>query len=354
MFILKRLFCRTVQLGFRAVLPVLPYREPAIIHKCEDLKEILNKEEVDNVLIVTDKGIKNLGLLNPIEEALINSGIKYTVYDNTRANPTVGNIEEALAIYKKEGCKGIIAVGGGSSIDSAKALGARVVYPNRSVNKLGGLLRVWKRLPLLIAVPTTAGTGSETTLAAVITDENTHHKYAMMSFPLIPHYALLDPQMTYSLPASLTATTGMDALCHAIEAYIGRSTTKETRFYAKEASRLVFENIKDAYDNGYNILARENMLKAAYMAGISFSKSYVGYIHAIAHTLGGQYGTPHGLANAVIMPYILEDYGEAIYKKLYDLALVSHVCEKDDSYEVAAKKFIEAIKEMNHSPLNFV
>ena len=232
-------------------------------------------------------------------------------------------------------------------MDCAKALGARVAYPKKTIGKMGGVLRILRRLPTLIAIPTTAGTGSETTLAAVITDSKTHHKYALMSFPLIPHYAVLDATLTYTLPPHMTGTTGMDALTHAVEAYIGRSTTKETRRLALKAAKLVFENIEKAYNDGYNHEARENMLHAAYKAGIAFSKSYVGYIHAVAHSLGGRYGTPHGLANAVIMPYVLDSYGKCVYKKLHRLGIAAGVCTESDSYEAGAKKFIEAIKLLN-------
>lgn len=210
-----------------------------------------------------------------------------------------------------------------------------------------GILRVLRPLPTLIAIPTTAGTGSEVTLAAVITDSEKHHKYALMSFPLIPHYAVLDPELTYSLPKGLTATTGMDALTHAVEAYIGRSTTKETRRLALEAVRLVFENIETAFEDGKNRTARENMLNAAYKAGVAFSKSYVGYIHAVAHSLGGQYGTPHGLANAVIMPYLLEAYGETVYKKLHRLGIAAGISTAEQTDKDAAEIFIDAIKELN-------
>ena len=168
-----------------------------------------------------------------------------------------------------------------------------------------------------------------------------------MSFPLIPRYAVLDATLTYSLPPQLTATTGMDALTHAVEAFIGRSTTKETRRLALEATKLVFENIETAYQEGKNHEAKENMLYAAYKAGCAFSKSYVGYIHAVAHSLGGKYGTPHGLANAVIMPYVLETYGECVYKKLHQLGIAAGVCSESDSHEAGAKKFITAIKELN-------
>ncbi len=328
-------------------LPLLPYREPKIVGSCLELGKVLNKEKATSVLVVTDKGIVNNGLLMPVEEVLKTNKIPYSIYDDTLPNPTVINVEDALKLYHKNKCNAIIAIGGGSAMDCAKAVGARVVYPKRTVNQLGGKLKAWRKLPTFIAIPTTAGTGSETTLAAMITDSATHHKYAIMSFPLIPHYAVLDASLTYSLPPHLTATTGMDALTHAVEAYIGRSTTKETRRLALEATKLVFENVYDAYSDGKNHSARENMLHGAYKAGIAFSKSYVGYVHALAHSLGGFYGTPHGLANTVLMPYVLEAYGKSVYKKLHKLGRYAGVCDEKDSYEIGAKKFIDAIKKLN-------
>ncbi len=347
MFFIKSAFCRVFQTAFRIALPILPYREPEIVSSCAELGDVLKKENIKSVLIVTDKGIVNNGLVSPLEEALKESNVQYKVYDNTQPNPTVKNVEDAFSIYKANNCNCLIAIGGGSSMDCAKAVGARVAYPKKNVGQMKGILRVLRKLPTLIAVPTTAGTGSEVTLASIITDSEKHHKYALMSFPLIPHYAVLDASLTYSLPPHLTSTTGMDALTHAVEAYIGRSTTKETRKLALEATKLVFENVKAAYDDGKNHTVRENMLHAAYKAGIAFSKSYVGYIHAVAHSLGGQYGTPHGLANAVIMPYVLEAYGKSVYKKLHKLGIAAGVCDEKDSYEVGAKKFIRAIKKLN-------
>ena len=347
MFFIKSVFCRTFQTAFKAAMPVLPYREPKIVNSCTKLGKVLEKEKTTSVLVVTDKGIVNNGLLNPVEDILKAYNIPYVIYNDTLPNPTVKNVEDALKAYHKNRCNAIIAIGGGSAMDCAKAVGARVVYPKRTVNQLGGKLKAWRKLPTFIAIPTTAGTGSETTLAAMITDSTTHHKYAIMSFPLIPHYAVLDASLTYSLPPHLTATTGMDALTHAVEAYIGRSTTKETRRLALEATKLVFENIYTAYTDGKNHTARENMLYAAYKAGIAFSKSYVGYIRAIAHSLGGLYGTPHGLANTIIMPYVLEAYGKSIYKKLYTLGTYAGVCDENDSYKAGAEKFINAIKKLN-------
>ena len=347
MFFIKAVYCRVFQAAFRMALPVLPYREPEIINSCKEIGKVLKKEKSTFVLVVTDKGIVSNGLLKPVEDALRIGNIGYVVYDETLPNPSVINVEDALELYHNNKCNAIVAIGGGSAIDCAKAVGVRVAYPKRTVNQLGGKLKAWRKMPTFIAIPTTAGTGSETTLAAMITDSITHHKYAIMSFPLIPHYAVLDATLTYSLPSHLTATTGMDALTHAVEAYIGRSTTKETRRLALEATKLVFENIYTAYSDGKNHTARENMLHAAYKAGIAFSKSYVGYIHALAHALGGLYGTPHGLANTIIMPYVLEAYGKSVHKKLYKLGLNAGVCNKNDSYEIGAEKFIDAIKKLN-------
>ncbi|MBQ8266876.1 MAG: iron-containing alcohol dehydrogenase [Clostridia bacterium] len=347
MNIAKIAFCRVFQTSFRLALPILPYREPEIINSCCELDYVFKKENTKSVLIVTDKGIVNNGLVAPLEKVLSKSGVKFTVYDNTQPNPTVNNVEEALAIYHKNNCNALIAIGGGSSIDCAKAVGARVAYPQKNVGKMKGILRVLRHLPTLIAIPTTAGTGSEVTLASIITDSEKHHKYALMSFPLIPNYAVLDATLTYSLPPHLTATTGMDALTHAVEAYIGCSTTKETRCLALEAVKLIFENVEAAYIEGDNHFARENMLHAAYKAGVAFSKSYVGYIHAVAHSLGGQYGTPHGLANAVIMPYVLEAYGDSAYKKLHKLGIAAGVCNENDNLKDGAQKFINAIRALN-------
>ena len=347
MNIASKAFCRIFQTAFRMALPVLPYREPKIVGACSKLDKVFKKENITSVLIVTDKGIADNDLVLPLEAVLKDNHINYAVYDKTQPNPTVNNVEEALQVYRNNNCDALIAIGGGSSMDCAKALGARVAYPKKSVGQMKGILRVLRKLPTLIAIPTTAGTGSEVTLAAIITDSEKQHKYALMSFPLIPHYAVLDASLTYSLPPHLTATTGMDALTHAVEAYIGRSTSKETRRLAKEAVRLIFENVETAYNDGSNHKARENMLHAAYKAGVAFSKSYVGYIHAVAHSLGGKYGTPHGLANAVIMPYVLESYGECVYKKLHQLAIVAGISSENDTHKAGAEKFIEAIKELN-------
>lgn len=347
MFVLKAAFCRAFQTAFRLALPLLPYREPEIIPSLADLARVFTKEKMKRTLVVTDAGIVRNGLVSPLERVLAENGVDCVIYDGTQPNPTVRNVEDALALYRARDCDSLIAIGGGSAMDCAKAVGARVAHPRKSLRQMKGILRVLRRLPTLIAIPTTAGTGSEVTLAAVITDSERHDKYALMSFPLIPHYAVLDATLTVSLPPHLTAATGMDALTHAVEAYIGRSTTRETRRMALEATELVFANIGAAYRNGSDLEARERMLHAAYKAGAAFSQSYVGYIHAMAHALGGQYGTPHGLANAVIMPWVLEAYGESVHRKLHELGVAAGVCTAADSHKAGAEKFIRAIREMN-------
>lgn len=343
---LKKIYCRTFQTDLKIALPFLPYRKPRIVGSVKALPEVIQKKKCSKVLIITDTGIRKLGLTRRLEKALENAGIPFCIYDKTVANPTTDNVSEAVDIYMKEGCECIIGFGGGSSMDCAKAAGACIVKPKQSLAKMKGILKVHKRLPLLMAVPTTAGTGSETTLAAVITDAQTRYKYAINDFPLIPRYAVLDPKVTLSLPPFITATTGMDALTHAVEAYIGNSTTYGTRKDALLAVKLIFENIDTAYEDGSNVEARRNMLHASFYAGCAFTKSYVGYVHAIAHSLGGEYNVPHGLANAVILPMMLEAYGEKIHKKLSRLAVAAGLADETTPCDEAARQFIQAIKDM--------
>ena len=276
----KKLYCRTFQTVFKIALPFLPYRKPKVVGSVKALPDIILKKKCSKVLIITDRGIRKLGLTRRLEKALDAAGIPCIIYDKTVANPT------------------------------------------------------------------TAGTGSETTLAAVITDAQTRYKYAINDFPLIPRYAVLDPKVTLSLPPFITATTGMDALTHAVEAYIGNSTTYGTRKDALLAVKLIFENIDAAYEDGSNVEARRNMLHASFYAGCAFTKSYVGYVHAIAHSLGGEYNVPHGLANAVILPMLLEAYGEKIYKKLARLAIAAGLADEDTPCSEAAGQFIRAVKDM--------
>ena len=343
---IKKIYCRIFQTALRLSCPVLPYRRPETVNGVENLPALLKEKAPGCVLIITDPGVVGLGLTKRLEEALGGAGVPYALYDKVVANPTTATVEEARNLYLERQCSAIIGIGGGSSMDCAKGVGVRIARPGKPLSKCRGILKVRKKLPLLIAIPTTAGTGSETTLAAVITDAQTRHKYAINDFPLIPRYAVLDPEMTVSLPPALTASTGMDALTHAVEAYIGRSTTPGTRADALSAVKLIFGNLDTAYQHGENLEARRNMLQAAYQAGCAFTKSYVGYVHALAHSLGGEYNVPHGCANAVILPFVLEAYGPAAHKKLADLACAAGVAKPDTPQEEAAKTFIREIQAM--------
>ena len=347
MNIIKKIYCRIFQGAFHLALPLMPYREPVCLDSLTRIPDVLAEKKVRSVLLVTDEFLSGTEGFAKLVEALKAKDINCVVYNKTCPNPTVHNVEDARALYVNGKCQAIIAFGGGSPMDCAKGVGARIAYPNKPMSKLKGLLKVLKKIPPLVAIPTTAGTGSEVTLTAVITDSEKKHKSKMHDFTLIPSYAVLDPSVTYSLPPSLTATTGMDALTHAVEAYIGGSTSKETRRCALEATELIFSNIEIAYNDGTNYTARKNMLEAAYKAGIAFSKSYVGYVHAVAHSLGGQYNVPHGFANSVLMPIVLEEYGETAHKKLHQLAIAAGVSTASDSDADGAKKFIAAIRELN-------
>lgn len=344
---IKKVYCRVFQFAFKMAIPILPYRNPYILNSTTDIPEYLKEKSIEKVLLVTDKSINQLGLMEPLKSALEEHHIQYLLFDETVPNPTVKNVEDALQMYRANNCKAIIGFGGGSAMDCAKMVGARIARPGKPISKMEGILSILKKTPLFLAVPTTAGTGSETTVTAVITDEKTGHKFPVSDFCLIPDVAVLDPEVTKNLPAGLTATTGMDALTHAVEAYIGRSTVKSTRKDALDAVKLIAENLEEAYSEGNNLMARENMLKASHLAGRAFSKSYVGYCHAVAHSLGGKYKTPHGLANAVLLPYVLEAYGDSIYKSGKEIAIAMNIATADTNAEEATKALIAKIRKMN-------
>ncbi|WP_153730338.1 iron-containing alcohol dehydrogenase [Sporosarcina obsidiansis] len=346
------LYCRLFQRAFKMGMQFLPWREPKLLTGAGSLGNLPVKIKslgIGSVLIITDRDIVKLGLLDELLIGLNSLDIKYLVYDRTVPNPTIDNIEEARELYSTNQCEALIAFGGGSPIDCAKAIGARIARPDKSIPQLKGQLHVRKEIPTLIAVPTTSGTGSEATLAAVVTNSVTHEKYAINDTVLIPHYAVLDPLLTLKLPPAITAATGIDALTHAVEAYIGKSNTKETKQWGREVVQLVFQNLFEAYVNGDNLEARRNMQWASHLAGKAFTRAYVGNVHAIAHTLGGFYNVPHGQANAIILPYVLEYYGSRVYEPLAELADVIGVSSPSDTKRTKAEKFIREIKALNRA-----
>jgi len=343
--------CRVFQLIFNYGARVLPWRKaipvegPGSIGK---IPELLREKNVKRPLLITDNGLVKTGIAARLIDVLTKAEIPYVMFSDVEPNPSVNTVNKIQELYLAESCDGFIALGGGSPMDAAKGAAARVARPRRTVNKLGGLLKVLKKIPPFIAIPTTAGTGSETTIAAVITDTETRHKYAIMDLSLIPHYAILDPELTQSLPPALSATTGMDALTHAVEAYLCWTyNTKESIQAALDAVKIIFANLEKVYADGNNIEARQAMLLASYKAGFAFTRTSVGNIHAIAHTLSGLYNTPHGLANAIILPVVLENYGKKVHRKLARLAEAAGLVAGGKTSAVKARIFIDAIYAMN-------
>ena len=322
--ILYRFACRAFQKIFFVGVHFMPWREPQIVHGAGRLRELPNHLKAHNigkVLLVTDSILEKTEHFQNIKKYLDEANIGYAIYNGTIPNPTIDNIKDATRIYKKNKCKGLVAFGGGSAIDCAKGVGIRIARPWTPIS--------WMR--------------------GVISNPQTHEKYPINDFVLIPRLAILDANITLDLPPHLTATTGMDALTHAIEAYIGYSNFNGSAEAAIIAGRLIIENIQNAYNDGHNIKARENLQKASYLAGFAFTRAYVGYVHAIAHSLGGMYHTPHGLANAVILPHVLKYYGEAAEKRLGFFAkAIGAVPAEIDNHE-ASTLFIAQIRELNQS-----
>jgi len=347
MNILRKTWCRTYQGVFHIAQPLLPYKDPIVKQSINDIPEILRTKNISKVIFVTDQGLVKAGLAKRIEDVLAAGGIQFTTYSDTVPNPTIENVESVKELYQKTGSQGFVSLGGGSAMDCAKAAAARIARPNKQIPKMRGILKIHKKLPTIVAIPTTAGTGSEATVTTVITDSKRNYKYPISDFCLIPPYAIHDYSLTTGLPQKMTSTTGMDALTHAVEAYIGRSLNKTSAANAEKATALIHKYLYRAYIDGNDAEARQNMLEASFRAGLAFSMSYVGYIHAVAHSLGGKYGTPHGLANSVLMPIILREYGPCVYPKLARLARKSGVITGIDSDEKTAKMFIDWIQEMN-------
>ena len=346
---LEVLWCRT----FQAVLKIgnyfMGYRMPKYLEgpgKVRELGAFLKEKGINDVLVVTDGGLMKLGLPNAMLDALTQAGVRYTCFSDLGPNPTSDDVEKGFALYRENGCKAVVAFGGGSPMDCAKGICAKIAHPRRTVAQLQGLLRVLKPIVPLIAIPTTAGTGSETTVAAVITDTATHRKASINDPVLIPRYAILDPELTVGLPPHITAATGMDALSHAVESYTNHTyNTKLEDKLAKDAVKLIHDNILRAYANGRDLEARQNMQKGAFYAGRAFTRGCVGYVHAVGHTLGGLYGVAHGYAMAVLLPHVMREFGASAHRRLAELADVCGIPGENDAQK--ANAFIRWIEETN-------
>ena len=315
-------------------------------HALLDLVDVLKEKHLTHYMIVTTPGFIKRGTLQSFFEALTQNDIQYSIFHDVKPDPEISDVEKLKELFIKDGCQALIAIGGGSVIDCSKAALACVQMKNLDVKTVLHTGRVSKQLPLLIAVPTTAGTGSEVTAGAVITDPIKKRKYALSHLFLIPKYAVLDASLLTSLPAKMTAYSGMDALTHAIEAYINCFNNRKTNEYALCAIKSIFQYLVPSFEDGLNMQYRLELLEASYNAGVAISNNYVGYVHAIAHGIGGMYHLQHGMINAIILPIVLEEYGGAVVGKLAKIADVVGINGITDQEK--SKQFIQKLKELNH------
>ncbi|AFA47416.1 iron-containing alcohol dehydrogenase [Acetobacterium woodii] len=346
---IKNVPYRTSQLVMKQAVQVLKIPIPPVLKgpgMVRRFPEIIKLSGVTKVLVVTDKPIYTMGLLDSFLCSLETNGIEAVVFDRVQPNPTFENIEDGLTMYYSANCNGVVAFGGGSPIDCAKIIAAKVTN-RKSIEKMRGLLKLNHKLPPFFAIPTTSGTGSEASVCAVITDVKNHEKFSINDTRLVPMATVLDPELTTSLPPSLTATTGMDALTHAIEAYIGNYDTAFVKEKALTAAEIIINNLEPCYHNGQNLELRLKLAQASFDAGLAFTRAYVGNVHAIAHAMGGFYGVPHGLANAIVLPKILEFSRKAAEKKLAEMAFYCGLGEAMYDDESLSRLFIEKIKSMN-------
>lgn len=349
---LKKRAYRVNHRVMKTVSAVMPFPQPVVLSgpgSVQKLAENIRIRGLEHVLVVTDRVLLELGLVDGLRQALEANGVRHTVFADVQPNPTIENVEAGRAVYRQGGCDAIVGFGGGSPMDCAKIIGARVGNPFMSVRMMKGLFKVFLPIPPLFCVATTAGTGSETTIVGVITDAETHQKFAISDLKLMPKIAVLDPTLMVGLPPHITSSTGMDALTHAVEAFIGLNGNPYTDEKALEATRLVIANLERAYRDGSDLEARENMALASFYGGAAFTRVYVGYVHAIAHNMGGMYGVPHGLANAIILPLVLEFCRADAQPKLAALARAGGLGAPSQSEEALSHAFIERVKSMNQA-----
>ena len=298
------------------------------------------------LLIVTDAVIAKLGLLKNLTDALTAGHTPYVVFDEITPDAPIPLIERGIAFYREHECDAIVAFGGGSSMDASKAIAVSIANPTKSLRALAGYFKGLRTPAPIYAVPTTAGTGSEVTVAAVISDPERQSKIVIVDPRMVPKMAALDPSLMTGLPPHITAATGIDALTHAVESFVGNWATSYTDGMALSAVGLIFENLRTACTDGKNLEAREKMLLASTYAGMAFTRANVGYVHAIAHQFGGRYHTAHGLANAIMLPHVLKFSAPDIIDRLAQLAVRAKVGKDGDDEDELAVNFIAAVEQL--------
>ncbi len=312
---------------------------------CRLVPDNLAALAVTKPLIVTDKGVAKVGLLKILTNFMDAKFMPYAIYDGTEPNPSVENVNAGLAIFQSEGCDGLVSLGGGSPHDCAKAIGILVNNPG-SIHDYQGLFAVTNMLPPLVAVTTTSGTGSEASFGTIISDHERHQKVVIADPKLLPIVAVNDPLMTCSMPPHITAGTGMDALTHAIEAYVSNLSNPYSDGLALQAIRLIAENLPRAYKDGSDMEARSNMCYGQYCAGLAFNSAQLGNTHSLAHALGAIYNFPHGECNALMLPHVMRKNMSAISKKMAEIARILGA-DSGLSDEQLAEQAVVLIEQLN-------
>ncbi|WP_081415888.1 iron-containing alcohol dehydrogenase [Peribacillus kribbensis] len=320
----------------------------------EETGELIKDLGVSSVLIVTDKGVRAAGLLQGIEKSLSSANLYYEIYDEVEPNPSAETIQQGTVYLKQQKIEAVLAVGGGSSIDTAKGIAAMATNAGHILD-YEGVGKISNHPLPIIAIPTTAGTGSEATNSTVVTNKETSFKLGVLSSLLFPNLAILDPALTLHLPQEITAATGMDALTHAIESYTSKSANPVSKAFAMQAIKMIGENLTRSYFVGTDLESRENMLVASLLAGVAFSQSRLGNVHAISHTFGGVFNIPHGIANAALLPFVMKFNLPACAEQYREIAIALGRNVSGLSIEKAAEKAIDTVIEMNQCmniPLN--
>ncbi len=297
------------------------------------------------VLLVTDAGLTALGMHKPLVDQLEAEGVACHVYNGVEPDPSISQVEIGFSELRSFGAQAVLALGGGSSIDAAKVMAA-LARNNKPVRKMFGLFKARRGMLPFYVIPTTAGTGSEVTVGAVISDPVSGEKMLMADPKLMPNVVALDGELMRGLPPAITAATGMDALTHAVEAFVSCNATAETDTYAIGAGRIIFKDLETAFANGDDAELRQRLARAAHLAGKAITKASLGYVHAIAHNFGARYHLPHGLANAIVMPYVLEYSLPCSARRMATFARDCGVTDASDNAE-AARALIARIRQMN-------
>lgn len=352
----KVMYCRAYQGILRFAMRFIRIRIPKSYSSLLNIPQIIKENNLSHPIIVSGKNVSKTAFVTSLLSKFKDESIPFSLYTNVGSDPTFSEIYDLYDFYTAQKCDSIIAIGGGSVIDACKALGCKIVKPDKMLSYFKGLLKVGKKPPFFIAVPTTAGTGSEATLASVITNETTGDKFAINDPNLVPDVCVLDSSVLVSVPKKIVAETGMDALCHAIEAYIGKSNTDLTKEYALKSISLIHDNLPALYASTSNDVIRQNMLDASFYAGISFTRAYVGYVHALAHAIGGTYHLPHGYCIAILLPHVLRAYRSSIAKPFAEINDRLHLSNPNAIKEekmIAITHWINDLRERMNIPDTF-